>query len=693
MLFDLIRAACAALAAAVLPGYFWAVLLRPAGGLAERLAYSTALSMAAVPAVALVLIHLANSGLTLWIAIVAPVTVLISGLAAVRVAGAATGTADPILPGPQAISDPRALAVLALAFLAALLSVVPVLASAWLVLGVLALLVLAAVLAGLAAPAAPEVARPTRHRTPGQWPRLRGPVLAAVLVAIAVRAYEPAIRYDWPSVRGADHFSHAAMAEQVLAHGGYPTYLIYPPGLPALSAVLSRLSGLEPLALYAVLAPSLLVLTALGAYALAARLWGPDTGIAAAALSGLVLHGAYGGLIDGRYPDLVSAYFLITMAVAALLTLYQSPSVRSAALAAVIGATPVLYHQVATLYTALIVVLAVVTALPYLWWRGQRREAGLVLLALTGLVLIATCYAWYTYGLGWPLVHHAASSDAVSMVLGTQTPSTPIHVLTELAPPIVWLGLLGVVLLALSLRGRLTSAQWLAVVTLLAWCALMYLGSRTAADGFPQRFERDLGAPLSVAAAFGLAVLGASLWAAWQRTQSRPAAAGALVLALATVLAIGTTTVQMVQSEWRPTRRLPNRAVLAAGAWLWQHNTGGTIVATGINAHLTERAVLAMGGYPGLMYYGRGPSTGARSLPPAGLRPLIESQEVLEYPGSREAEQAINREDIRYIFLYLGNSQDFDLGGFRADPARYRQVFQNAAVVIFATMLHSPGSA
>jgi hypothetical protein len=133
--------------------------------------------------------------------------------------------------------------------------------------------------------------------------------------------------------------------------------------------------------------------------------------------------------------------------------------------------------------------------------------------------------------------------------------------------------------------------------------------------------------------------------------------------------------------------------VLAAGAWLWRHNTGGTIVATGVNAHLTERAVLAMGGYPGLMYYGRGPSTDPRSLPPAGKEPLIESQEVLEYPGSSEAEQAINREDIRYIFLYRGNSQQFDLAAFRANPARYRQVFQNAAVVIFATTRDTPGPA
>ena len=79
------------------------------------------------------------------------------------------------------------------------------------------------------------------------------------------------IRYDWPSIRGLDHFSHVVMADQMLSHGSYGSYLIYPPGFPAVSAVLSRLSGLPPLALFPVIAPALLVLTALAVHVLAAR--------------------------------------------------------------------------------------------------------------------------------------------------------------------------------------------------------------------------------------------------------------------------------------------------------------------------------------------------------------------------------------------------------------------------------------
>jgi len=52
---DLMRAVAAAVAAGVLPGYFWAAVLAPRAGLAERLIWSSVLSVASVPAVALAL--------------------------------------------------------------------------------------------------------------------------------------------------------------------------------------------------------------------------------------------------------------------------------------------------------------------------------------------------------------------------------------------------------------------------------------------------------------------------------------------------------------------------------------------------------------------------------------------------------------------------------------------------------------
>jgi len=514
-------------------------------------------------------------------------------------------------------------------------------------------------------------------------PALRGTVLAIVLGATAVRAYEPVIRYDWPSIRGLDHFSHALMAQQMLGHGAYGSYLVYPPGFPTMSAVLSRLCGLPPLVLFPVIAPALVVLAALAAYVLATRLWGWKYGIGAAALSGLVLHGAYGSFADGRYPDLTSAYFLITMGVAALLTLYASPSRRSAALAAVIGASPILYHSVATLYEVLIVVLAAVTSVPYLLYVRRRAEARMVVAGLAALALLAISYGWYTYGVGWPVAGHSASSAAVSMVLGSQPAPGALHLFSALGPPILWVGVLGLALLVLMLRHERGRAQVLATVTLILWCLMMYAGSRAAADGFPQRFERDLGAALSVVGALGAGVLLKSAWLAWRRDARRPVAVLSVALAILAALAIGVPSARQVRTESRPARLL-SPSVVAALDWLRQHNSGGTIVSTVMNRGITERAVLAVGDYTGLMYYGARSVTNPRSLPPAGVRPLIESQEVLEHPHTCAAARVIAREDVRFVVLYRKASREADLAGFRADRDGYRQVFENHAVIIYA---------
>ena len=196
-------------------------------------------------------------------------------------------------------------------------------------------------------------------------------MLAIILALTAVRAYAGPVRHDWPYLRGSDQFSHAVMAQQMLAHGSYGTYMIYPPGFSALTAAICRVSGLTPLTLFPVLAPALLVLTTLAAYALATRLWGWEYGLAAAALSGLVLRGPYASFAEGRYPDLTAAYFLLMMLVAALITLLAAPSVRSGLLVAVTGAAVVLYHSVASLYLALLLAAVAAVGLPYLLARRR----------------------------------------------------------------------------------------------------------------------------------------------------------------------------------------------------------------------------------------------------------------------------------------------------------------------------------
>jgi hypothetical protein len=741
LLADLARAFLGAIAAGVLPGYFWAGFLRPAGGLGERLAWSSALSLASVPVLALVLARALGTGVTLWVAIVSIAVVLGSGGLALALRGAPPGPASAVLPRPPAIRDVRALALLVAAFGLVLAVALGLPSPWWLLIVILALLAAAGVLAAAGTEAGwqpPEV--------------LREPGLALVLALTAVRAYAGPIRHDWPYLRGSDQFSHAVMAEQMLAHGSYTTYLIYPPGFSTLTAVICRVSGLTPLALFPVLAPALLVLTTAAAYALATRLWGWEYGLVAAALSGLVLRGPYASFAEGRYPDLTAAYFLLVMLVAALITLYGSATVRSAVLVAVIGGSVVLYHSVATLYLALLLAAVAIVGLPYLLLRmrrpragppGERRAepgaaalgaaapadrpagvrdegrtavrqaeapgtraearaerradgraearrlAGSLTLALAGLGALAVAYAAYTYLLGKSGAGTSATSTAVSIAVGSQPVLSVTNVLSALSSSVVWLGLFGLAAVAAGIRYLRRPGQVLAALTLIGWCGLMYAGSRTAADGFPQRFERDLGGALSVLGALGAGLILQSL-VRW-RAPRRAVAALAAVAAAAVVAVAGVQALRAAVAESHPVHTgILDPQVAAAGTWLGQHNNGGTIISTpAMNSGITNRAVLAMGGYTGLQAYSPFRIAHPRSLPTAGRAPLLDSQEVLLHPASCRSAGIFAAQDVRYVVLYrLGRAAD--LAGFRADPARYHRVFENPSVVIYAPS-HAPG--
>jgi len=771
---DLIRALLAGTAGAVLPGYFWATVLRPTGGLGERLAYSTGLSMASVPTIAVIIARAAHTGVALWVALAAVLIVFGSGLLVYRLRGPAPGTAAPVLRVPEPCRDPRVLGLVAAAIAAGLLMMavkrppLPLLA-------LIAVVLLAggALMAwprppepadpplGLApppagtpsgpasgpreflsapppaspesapstsaasvpdspAPGSPDDGGPSADRsapapagsahagtTPtrtgsaragvaagGSGPERRPfglplPVvrdggLAVILVLTALRVYSGVVRFEWPYVSGGDQFSHAVMAEQMLAHGQYPAYLIYPPGFSAMTAVVCRLAGLTPLALFPVLAPMLLVVTALGAYALATRLWGWEYGLGAAALSGLVLTGAFNGFAEGRYPDLVSAFFLLVMTVAALVTLYEAPTVRSAALVTVVGASAVLYHSVATLYAAVLFAGVAVICLPYLLRARHRGESRALLLSLAGVAVLSACYAIYVYNPGGVLGGRSSAGGAVSIVLGSQAPVGQGALLKELGPPIVWFGLLGLAALAVSLRYLRRPAQVLTVATVVAWCVVMYLGSRTSLDGFPQRFERDLGAPLSVLAALGIGLVVRALPLRGAVNRTGPALAASVAGVLGGVMLLAQA-FHAVNASDRSAGELLSHRVAAAGQWLARHNTGGTIISTPyMNPGITNRAVLAMGGYTGLQSYSPFRIAHPRSLPTAGKAPLLDSQEVLLRPQSCQSANILVRQDVRYVVLYrVGNGAD--LPAFAADPAHYQQAFQNPSVIIYAT--------
>src|SRR5262249_42726348 len=146
-------------------------------------------------------------------------------------------------------------------------------------------------------------------------------------------------------------------------------------------------------------------------------------------------------------------------------TLYEAPTMRSVILVAIVGASPVLYHSVATLYAAVLLALVAVIGVPYLIHGGHRRDMRALLLSLAGVAVLSAIYAVYVYNPGGILGGKSSTGGAVSIVLGSQAPATQGALLKELGPPIVWFGLLGLAALAVSLRYLRRPAQVLTVAT------------------------------------------------------------------------------------------------------------------------------------------------------------------------------------------------------------------------------------
>jgi hypothetical protein len=689
----LIRALLVAVLVGILPGYFWARCLVYSADHAERVAYSVALSVTLVPTAALLLTGFFDTGVTLVVAAISVSTVFVAGLAAYLWFGPPTSTdRSPLAPSPPPPGVYTLLPLVAAlgVVLATTLGLIPGdRFMSWVAL----LLVFAGTVylfeprrdAPKRSPSEPERELPGARRPA----LLRALGLAAVLVLAVVRGYLGPVRYDWPYLRGGDQFSHAVMSNLMMTEGEIDRYLIYPPGFHTLTALISRLSGLESLEIFAVLAPALLVLPALSCYALACRLWGWGYGVIAAFFSGVLLLGPYESLADARYPNVVSANFLIVMAIAALIWLHGSPRARPGILFAILGASVVLYHQVASFYLAILLALITMLFLPYLLLRDPRRGLALFL-SLSLLGFISVLYAWDTYDLG-RLVSGllggsgaGAGGTAIANAIGSQEPLRLEHLMEMTPQPVLWLGLLGV-FLALSdlLHRRANSPQALAYLILLLWVSLLFVGSRTAMSGFPQRFERDLGIPLAVLGALSLVTILRSL-GLHTVAVSLPARLVAVPVITLTILVVGLQAPVSVSDASAPSTNVISPEVAEAGDWLGAHNNEGNIVVTPyLNDHIPGSAMLAMGGYTGLRSYTQERIRSPRALPPSGKGPLVAAQWVMHHPLGERTDAILRRYHIRYIVLskrYPG----VPWRTFENRPNHYEKAFENGAVVIFA---------
>jgi hypothetical protein len=494
------------------------------------------------------------------------------------------------------------------------------------------------------------------------------------------------VRYDWPFPRGVDKYEHAVMVSMMLSEGSTESFMLYPPGFHVLAAGISTLSGLEPLKLFAILAPALLLLPALACYALARRLWGWEVGVAAAFFSGLIASGPYEHVSHARYPNLIGV-FLLVLAVAALVRLFASSSVRDQLTLAILGSSVVFYHMVASLYEVALFGLVGMLFMPYLLLRERRR--GLALLSsFTLLGLLSVLYAWDTYDLpslvGGLLAGSGTGSggEAVAMALGTKPTGELARLLATTSQPVAWLGLLGALLVAGDLlRRRIRMPQTLAYLILLLWAVLMFIGSRTTMSSFPDRFERDLSIPLALLAALAFVIILQS-WRARGRVMDFAASLVVLVAITVMVVQAARNLEEGAGPAQRGIDRPPPPEVVAAGEWLRDHNEGGNILATPSVGPVSTRGMLAMGGYSGMQTYSVHRIQRGRDLPPLGARPLWDALWALRHPGGERTKMILEENDVRYVVLGK-RRPDIHWRSFQGRTDLYQMVFENKAVAIF----------
>jgi hypothetical protein len=686
VLYDLIRALPVAISVCFLPGWFWARLLSASADRAEQVAYSVALAITLVPTAALVLARLLGTGVTLAVAFAAPLVVFLGGLVAYLRFGPAKGADEtPLAPLPAPPGTP-ALVLLAAALALALAAFFDLLPGKRAEILVAALVLLAGIVHLLT----PLRSDPSQGggRPVAVAPGVRYAVISVVLLLVLLRGYLGPLLHDWPYPRGVDRYEHAVMTGMTLSQGSTESFMLYPPGFHFLVAQISRLSGLEPLAVFPALAPALLLLPALACYALANRLWDWECGAAAALFSGLILGGTYLHFAEARYPNFIGTQFLVVLAVAVLVRTYASPpSLRGGLLLATLGSSTVLYHQIAGYSLAVVLALAGLLFVPYLFFRERPKGVALFLsLALLGL--LSAFYAWDTYDLPRLVAgllgdeKTGRGGEAVAMAIGTKPAYDLGHLLATTSQPVAWLGLLGALVVAGELlRRRVRAPAALAYLTVLLWALLLFVGSRSPLSGFPDRFERDLGIPLAVLAALALVTVLRSL-----RSRGQMAlAAASLAVLLASVL-VGAQAAQNLEQAAGPSPRLKDRppppAVAAAGGWLEKHNDGGGIVATPYLAYVPSRGMLAMGGYTGMQSYDAARIRRGRDLPPFGAGPLWDALWVLTHPEGERTRRIMEENDVRYLVFHK-RYPTIDWRNFERRKDSYRAVFENEGVVIF----------
>ncbi|MDN5696928.1 MAG: hypothetical protein L0G70_03005, partial [Rubrobacter sp.] len=318
--------------------------------------------------------------------------------------------------------------------------------------------------------------------------------------------------------------------------------------------------------------------------------------------------------------------------------------------------------------------------------------------SLAGAGILGALYAWETYDFGQALTGGAGDSEtggtleAVRMALGSQLPFLPRDLIgIILTQPLTWLGLFGAFMLAVqrsqALREGSDPTRRMVNLTLLLWLGVMVAGASTSWSGFPQRFARDLGLPLSL---FGALAAVALISALARRGPAAPLAFSLAVPLMATAVGLAAWVNLNEAATERTELTFTNGPtatleISAAGDWLRANNEGGNIMVSPQPNQVPSRMLLAMGGYGAMQSYTETNIQFNRDLPPAGAEAMRDVLWVMGNPESPLTRAYIQEYDIRYIVLFkdLPDRGVVPYWTLFEDPGLpYATVFENSDALI-----------
>jgi len=319
-------------------------------------------------------------------------------------------------------------------------------------------------------------------------------------------AYIPQLIYQFPVPIGGDAYSHVQTAQKLRAGDVSGALHQYPPFFHVFPVLVAKLFHMSLLTSFAWVTPFLLLAAAcsLGYFTWRwLRSW--EAGLVAVALSSFVALQPFQIWQDGGFPNVLASYVFLPIGLWALLRLSLDPPDRKAlGTFLAIGILIVITHHLTTLT---FVSLCSAYVLSYMLAVRLRQEStsqymsyalwavvGIGILTLVALPLAfagGLLHVVFTTGGNFPFIHFAGGLDNPNALLSLK------DIPASLSFYLAIFGTIGLVRLWFD-----RDQAWQIKVFFSVWVGFLLLISQVPQFVFPVRFSRELGAPITILAAY-----------------------------------------------------------------------------------------------------------------------------------------------------------------------------------------------